>query len=258
MNINLNSARARWIGAALLSLSFGLNGCGGGGSSGPSVSPNPTPTPTPIPSVINATYDKTRYVPNYVNDLEQARKNDPSNPVALLRWDHFPLNVYFERDANYTTTKQALATQGFSRWVTVTGTNGVTYKLTSNADDADITVNFGKFTGGAGDILGQTFYKYDQKSRIFQKGTNIVIKFTGNNKSDLNTAEHEFGHALGINGHSTNPVDLMYYTGNEDYSSTITTSDLDTVLTSYNGYFNKDANARLAPSSGKIISASIQ
>lgn len=255
MNIFFVSRRAQWSGAALLALSFGLNGCGGGGggNNGPAT---PKATPTPIPTSINATYDKTKFTPNYVTFLEQNRSSD--NPVALLRWTRFPLSVFFERDGNYSASKQALAAQGFNRWVSKTGGNGVTYNIVSSETNADITVNFGTFTGGAGDILGQTFFSYDAGSRVLRKGVNIQIKFTGDTNNDLITASHEFGHALGVNGHSDNPTDLMYFTGNDQYSGNITTPDLNTVKTSYNGIFNKDANARIAPGSGQIISATIR
>lgn len=257
MNINFVSARAHLLGAALLSLSFGLSGCGGGGGNGPSVAPTPRPQPTATPTstVANATYDKTKYTPNYVSALEAAKKATPDDPVALLRWSHFPLSIYFERDANYSTAKQNLTTDGFNRWVKATGTSGVTYTLANSATDADITVKFGTFTGGAGDVLGTTVSRYDLDSRVLEKGTNILIKFTGDRNNDLITASHEFGHALGINEHSPVPQDLMYYTGNDQYTGNITTSDLNTILTSYNGYFNKDLNARVAPSSGRIVTS---
>ena len=254
MNINFASTRAKWMGATLLAASLTLGGCGGGGS-GPQIV---SATPTPTSNSASVTYDKTKYVPNYVSALEAAKASATDDPVALLRWTHFPLAVYFARDSNYTAAKQKLATNGFNRWVTATGTGAVTYNVATTANNADIVVNFGTFTGGAGDILGQTFFSYDQKSRVLQKGVNIVIKFTGDSNNDLITASHEFGHALGINGHSPNPPDLMYYTGNDQFTGGITTRDLDTVLTSYNGYFNKDASARVVPGSGVIISSSIE
>ena len=253
--------RAPWLGAALFSLSVGLSSCGGGGGggNGPSVSPTAAPTATPVATSANSTYDKTKYTPNYVDDLEAMRRETPvKNPTALLRWTRFPLSVYFERDSSYTTAKQALAVQGFNRWVTKTGSNGVTYNVVNSATGADIIVNFGTFTGGAGDILGQTFFSYDQQSRVFKKGVNIQIKFTGDNNNDLITSSHEFGHALGINGHSGNPSDLMYFEGNEPFTGNITTPDLNTTKTSYNNVFNKNANARVAPGNGVIISASIR
>ena len=256
MNISFVCARAKLCGAALLALSFGLSGCGGGGGSNGPATPKATATPTPIPTSANATYDKTRFTPNYVTFLEQNRSSD--NPVALLRWTRFPLSIYFERDGNYTTGKQALAVQGFNRWVTKTGSNGVTYNVVNSATNADITVNFGTFTGGAGDILGQTFFSYDAQSRVLRKGVNIQIKFTGDTNNDLITASHEFGHALGVNGHSNDEKDLMYFTGNDQFGGNVTTPDLNTVKTSYNGIFNKDANARIAPGSGQIISATIR
>ena len=253
MTINFASTRIVSLSAILFAASLTLSGCGGGGN-GPTVSPTATPTP----DVANFTYDKTKYVPNYVSDLEEAKKSTPQDPVALLRWTRFPLSVYFARNANYTAAKQALASEGFNRWVNVTGSNGVTYTVANSATNADITVEFGTFTGGAGDILGQTFYTYDPESRVLDKGARIVINFTGDRSNDLITSSHEFGHALGINEHSRNPLDLMYFTGNDTFSGNITQSDLNTVLTSYDARFNKDANARVAPSSGNKVSTSIQ
>ncbi len=254
MNHPFFTTRAHRLGVVLLAASaLTLSGCGGGGS-GPGISPGATPKP----NVANSSYDKTKYVPNYVSDLEDAKKNNSQDTVALLRWTHFPLSVYFVRNANYTASKQALASEGFNRWVNVTGSNGVTYRPVSSATNADITVEFAKFTGGAGDVLGRTVFTYDPESRVLDKGVDILINFTGDRNNDLLTASHEFGHALGINEHSRNPRDLMYFTGNDDFSGNITTSDLNTVLTSYDARFNKDASARVAPSSGKKVTVVIQ
>lgn len=253
MNINLASARAHWIGAALLSLSFGLSGCGGGGG-GPSVAPTPTPTPRQIST--NNQCSNGTYAPNYRNDP----KMDADNP--LVHWSGFPVRVYFKTDGAYTAARQSLAVQGFNRWVTATGSNGVTYQVVNSADKANVVADFYIFTGGAGDRLGYTTYDYDTSTNIIlstsNKPTQIHVGITGSDYNDLLTAAHEFGHALGINGHSADKLDLMFFEGNDQYGGAITTRDLNTMLRAYCGDFNKNLNARTAPASGNIKSVIIE
>ncbi len=245
MNINLASARARWIGAALLSLSFGINGCGGGGG-GPSTPPQPNPTP--IPTSTNNQCSNSMYSPNYV----------PS--VQLLHWPVFPLRIYFKRDANYTAARQSLAIQGFNRWVTATnaatGNKGVSYALVNNLADSNVNVSFYPFTGGAGDTLGTTVDHYYEDSSTIDSA-DISLGITGSDYNDLLTAAHEMGHCLGILKHSPNKTDLMYFEGNDTTGGAITALDLNTILTAYCGNFNKNATGRTAANRGELKSITI-
>ncbi len=250
MNINFASARASLIGAALLSLSFGLTGCGGGGG-GPSIVPTATPQ-----STTNDTSCSQTYTPNYRVDLAKTTDN------PLLHWTLFPLHVYFSTNGAYTAARKTLAVQGFNRWVTATGSNGVTYQVVNSADQANVVVNFYTFTGGAGDRLGYTNVTYDPTTNIIiatsKDPVQINVGFTGSDYNDTLTAAHEFGHALGINGHSADTHDLMYFEGNDNYGGTITTRDLNTMLTAYCGNFNKNPNARTAPQTGPLKTVTIE
>ncbi len=271
MNIHFVFPRSVVVGAVALSVSLGLIGCGGGGGGGNGPS-TPRPTPTPVVAVNNA-YDKTRFTPNYVTALENAK--EASGEVVLLRWRVFPLTVAFVKNDFYTTARQALVVESFNRWVSatgaVTGNDGVTYRVTDNAATANITVNFANFSGGAGDILGTTKSFYNPQSRYIARGvddtadgtrrevgTQIEIGITGDRNNDLVTATHEFGHALGINGHSPNRPDLMFFEGNDQLGGGITSADLNTLLTSYGGVFNKNPNARFAPSNGEVVQSVIR
>lgn len=239
MKIKFASARVPVFGAALLSLSLGLSSCGGGGS-GPSVAPTAKPRPTAIPR----TCDNSSYAPNYAGS------------VILYRWTLFPIRIYFTRDANYSAARQALAIQGFNRWVTATNGNGPSYQFVNNKSDADVTVEFYKFTGGAGDELGKTILSYYEDSGTMSSA-DMNLGITGSDYNDVLTAAHEMGHTLGIRGHSQNRADLMYFTGNDTLSGTITPSDLNTLLTDYCGNFNKNVNARVTPHSGALKTITI-
>ena len=265
MKFNFHSTGATRTGAAAFSLSIALglslslSGCGGGGGNGPGTS-RPTVTATPTLNASNASYNKTLYTPNYVSDLE-SKKTSPEDPVALLRWPLFPLRVYFNRNSNYTAARQALAVEGFNRWVKATGSDGVTYQVVNDLKNANITVDYYTFEGGPGDTLGFTKYFYDPDSRVFDTSKSLCsinIGLTGDRNNDLVTATHEFGHALGINEHSSSRPDLMYFEGNDLFGGGITQSDVDTLLTSYSGFFNKNPNARTAPSSGKLVQVTIE
>ena len=218
----LRFSRGHWIcGAALVAtLSFGLIGCGGGGGGGSS-----NRTPTPQPTFVAGSCDATTYTPNY------------APAVTLLHWTGFPLRVFFVQDAQYTAARQSLTLAGFDRWVAATG-GRATYTVVNTASDADFKVSFFRFTGGSGDTLGTTTVTYNNQGVIQSSTMNIGI--TGDNPTDVETAAHEYGHNIGISGHSPNSADLMYFTGNA--SGNVTTSDLNTVRTAYCDVFPARSN----------------
>ena len=244
MKINFLTPRAKWWGVSLLATSVVLSGCGGGGGTGPKITATPIPVPTTGQNGTGGNCTNATYAPNYTDN------------VQLLRWTVFPLRVYFKRDANYSAARQALATQGFDRWVAATGSNGFTYRLVNSEADSNVTVDFYDFNGGAGDTLGTTVVSYFEESRTISSA-DISLGITGNPTNDLLTATHEMGHCLGVFGHSPNRVDLMFFEGNEAAGGGITADDLNTVLTAYCGNFNKNPNNRLAPHSGDLKTITI-
>ena len=245
MNIPFVSARARWLGAVVVVASVALAGCGGGGNSGPKAPKVGTAPTDPINNGgSNTVCDNSTYAPNYTDS------------VRLLRWPLFPLRIFFVRDSNYSAARQALAVEGFNRWVAATGSNGFTYNLVSSEAGSNVTVKFYDFQGGPGDTLGTTVVSYfDQSSTI--SAADISLGITGDHANDLLTATHEMGHCLGIFGHSPNRTDLMYFEGNEASGGDITPLDLNTVLTAYCGNFNKNVNTRTAPHSGELKTITI-
>jgi hypothetical protein len=168
------------------------------------------------------------FTPNYVPLLER-----------LLYWERFPVTVYFERDANYSDYYRTLALQGFDQWVEATG-YVVRYRQVDSPDRAQIRVVFKPDTRN-----GLTTYTYYPSSgRLISAKVEIGVR--GNNPIDIRSvAAHEFGHAIGIGGHSQNPDDMMYTSFVTNVPLQITLSDLNTVKTAYCNYFI--GRTRVAP-----------
>src|SRR5579883_2735819 len=115
---------------------------------------------------------------------------------AIWRDDQFPLRVCFLKDANYSPTREFYARQGFDLWTAATN-GAIRYEVTEDADDAPITVRFAPQTANG---LTQTRYR---GGHLLRAAISVGVAYGSSN--DLSCiAAHEFGHALGISGHSDN------------------------------------------------------
>ncbi len=220
-NSRFNSRLALWSALLLLPL---LTSCGGGGGGGNGPQAPPLDSATPVPDNSSSSCGQT-FAPNY------------GASVTLLHWERFPLRVFFVQDAQFSTARQAIAVAGFNQWVAATG-NRADYTIVTQASQAEISVSFFRFTGGSGDTLGTTTVSFTGDNVI--RSAEIELGVTSNRSDDTLTAAHEFGHALGISGHSPNLTDLMYFSGN--LSGDVTTRDLNTIRTAYCDDFNRSAN----------------
>ncbi|MFQ3610063.1 MAG: matrixin family metalloprotease [Fimbriimonadales bacterium] len=156
------------------------------------------------------------FTPNYVRQLER-----------LLYWERFPLRVYFVRDANYSPFWESIALEGFNQWVEATG-NKVQYQVVTQREGAQIVVKFDPTTRN-----GLTTYTYyPSTGRLVE--AEVSIGTQGNRAVDIRSVSaHEFGHALGIGGHSPFAEDMMYATFVSNIPLLIQARDLNTLKVAY-------------------------
>lgn len=182
-----------------------LHGCGGGTQSGGF-----------------AVCTQDTFTPNYVRDID-----------FLLRWSSFPVRVYFEKDENYRLEYQQMAEEGFKQWVSASG-GVVQYRVSDTPERVHITIRFDPTTRN-----GFTNYRYYTDSRLMNEAT-VWIGIKDDSPIDIQSvAAHEFGHAIGISGHSTDSGDMMYPTFVTGVPLGVTGRDLNTLKTAYCSLFPK-------------------
>lgn len=249
-----------------------LSSCGGGGGNS-LTTPTATPTATTNPSAVYVPSGctATTYSPNYVlsNNNDGTFSYWRHFPISIYVQPTTAATA--NTPATFTAPASTLtaALNGFREWNSAVGAydkwpaSQSFFTITTNAATADIVLSFladnkpankdGLVTVGL-----TTLYASDPS----QGGDNHIVSYgdPGYNSADHNTiqlfvlnpdgtpegtndtdgttqsiAAHEFGHALGIGPHSTNPNDLMYLQLNNTPPTpeTPTKRDVNTLLSAY-------------------------
>jgi predicted Zn-dependent protease len=206
------------FGLIITGLSISLLGCGSGGGAG-----------TSARTVTFCSADE--FTPNC------------TGAILLDQWTHMPVRVYFTNDATFTDASgqvdlKTFVLAGMNEWVDAA--NGlVGYQVVSSPAEADITFTFTTLSAEpSGDAeLGLAKLTYAPNMMMDSVAVQLYIwdgmthnrVYTGLQA----TAAHEFGHVLGIHGHSTDANDLMYAYHDSEAPAAVTQSDLNTVKTIY-------------------------
>ena len=216
-----------------------LAGCGGGGASAPGMAPRSVDNlgsgtvVTPVPITTPAPVTSATPVPVITDTTSYYSP-------AFPKWQHFPVRVYFTPTATMTDNKKALIQQGFDRWTQASG-GFLKYVATTNPGDADVTVTFASVVSDEYGICSAT---YDSDGSMVRADISLAETLLATNRATTlpTIAAHEFGHALGMagedpaTGHSDNPNDTMYRTGNLKVNA-ITARDLNTIRAVYHNQF---------------------
>lgn len=163
-----------------------------------------------------------RYLPNYKDDLKNAR-----------RWDKETLAVHIALPPAGSGAPVrdyvALVKKGIALWRPFADEFvGVT--LVDDPRDADIRVSFvpaGSLPDGA---VGRTEVTYRDRDNVLVSAT-VRIDWTMTDETVSQVAAHEMGHAYGLEGHSASRDDLMY--ARVHLPAVITSRDANTLAWNY-------------------------
>lgn len=226
----------------------------------PTPAPTPTPVSTPTPAPVTGgnaviptvpTGPMNPSAPVYDGDLPTCREAYGPNYLDqvdhLLRWSGLPLRVRFATVTRYEDgsglTVEDRVRAGLNQWVAASG-GAITWTET-DAADAEVVIKVEKVGSrpGAGQPLGMTRTTWAGSDRMTHAETTISV-WDGMTGEDFNrvaiTGAHEFGHALGIDGHSNDRSDIMFAANLGGQS--VTTRDLNTVWSLYCGDFRGNAS----------------
>lgn len=171
-----------------------------------------------------------------------------SPPIHVLHWAHFPVRIYFIAQGLGQTEEVPTALAGFDEWGAASR-GKLCFVRVSESSKADITVQFvpGRYLSAGTQAVGETtLYSSDG---VLKKAAMRLAEGVMLPEELQATAAHEFGHALGISGHSSDPDDVMYPVETVHFDAqeqplpgearTVTAHDLQILAGGYPGLFSR-------------------
>lgn len=157
--------------------------------------------------------------------------NFEASALALRHWDKSEITVHVSASASDNKTPQQVAElsgAGIGLWNARIG-KFLAVKLTERTD-ADVTVDFvtpGTLPGGA---IGETNVQFNPEDASISHAA-IQINERLSKAQLVQVVAHEMGHALGIQGHSSDKHDVMYPTAHLPIE--VTDRDVNTLKLGY-------------------------
>jgi hypothetical protein len=172
---------------------------------------------------------RTYTPPTFTKDVALNTQGQKFLGKAVVAWDlqHFPLKVWIEAPPpDSPTIYSASIRKGMNAWNSLWAVNMgpsvgtyTAFEEISDPNKADITVQWAELNGSTAGITrpqlepvklprGQLWQRIDHVSinmDLIQEGGQL---YDAQSLEDIMT--HEFGHALGLLGHSLDPKDLMH------------------------------------------------
>jgi hypothetical protein len=204
-----------------------LAGCGGGGTGGDDGGSSGPPIVT---SRSFSQAAAAGFQPNYRAELE-----------TLRRWPKTTIKV-FVRAVNDGRDRTVPVRNAIALWQEATQ-NFLTFDLVGLESQADIVVNYVPGSTLSERSVGYTTVTFQTPSNTLTRAQVYVAKESDDDVLTQITA-HEFGHALGVDGHSQSDLDLMFPRLN--LPTRVSESDINTVYSGYStvaGVSTTDATA---------------
>ena len=185
-----------------------------------------TKTAKALRSMTAKTTSQSRHETNYLANAITKGKVVHWNPARM------PLKVFITSGAsvpNWNSSMISLVHNAMNEWQSATKRN-VRFVTTSRRSDADIVVNWtralshNKVGENPFEAMGNTITRSDITIATHAPNGR-VMPWQGLKQTIL----HEMGHAIGIQGHSPFPHDIMYWQVNAQQGQSLTSRDIQTI-----------------------------
>lgn len=161
----------------------------------------------------------------------------PNGQIIRFNEKAMPLKVFISDGRNlagWNSGMKSVVTTAMASWQRASG-NKLRFVTVGREGDANIVVKwqreFRDNIVGVSPLqtMGNTIMRSDVTLALFYPGSPQMISMT-----DMQgIAIHEFGHAIGLRGHSPYPQDIMYFSMNQKQRNTLSQRDINTINSLY-------------------------